>query len=1139
MDTSSSHYPGEYNYRYTNNYRNNDHGDGASLDASSTSQLHQQNPGECNYRHDNSHRNNDNGNGASLDASSTSQHQQYQRHSLDNSEHYQQQQQYGHRRLSYPPVHRPPPPPPRLQPPIQRRVSTGTSTTQLVRERPPPPPPLQPQPPIQRRVSTGTSQLPQRPISRRVTTGSLQQQQQQQQQQQFFRQDVHPPPPPPQRPLHAQHRAQSMPQLYQPQQIQQNPYSQQQHRQEQNGLGQSYHEQSMHTPQRHEVLEDVPEELQYETPVPISPPVMTKRVSKAAERAHQRAEQRQSELHKLYVVSRWARRLGGLGITAILVAVASSKFVLPESLELQPAKQHDSLSMKAAHFASSEHFETTASRGGAWTNALLLPVEYDTTYVGPDPRPDQYLIQVEASSINWDEYRLYQMLLHHSVNRMKVAANLKPDSTDNPGSGHGKIKAAMTKFGHYLTAKCQYYLLHPLLPYVFADQKIPGTDFAGIVIRTPNGAAAASTTPLGTSHGIDDDEEDEETYQQQQTVQPKYKFEVGDRVAARLPEFGTPWGTQAETVVVHERFLAKIPDSTSFATAAALPTVALTVLQSLDFLDTAKDNGGLKMLVLANGNSGSYDEQNDVAYYAIQYAKHALGIQDIIVATCSPAVSPIVELFKRLGVTYVVHLAALTDGEIRHHFDVIFDTCTTGTCTTTAHFLSSDDGDENNIHQQIAATLLKRSGHYVATFSVPEAVECISATMTSSHFKDIFSRVGLRKLVSAAKIIARFFVSKIVNFSGITRGIMPQYRYVVLVHPDGDTLQRALDLASSAKAIRPVIRQKVPLSLVTEAFRTAASEEIFDPATSEGKTVLFHRSRKSAEAGDDHVDEETRNMVIMQQRAQQQQQQQEHHVERNELQPDDSRHEGQRHPSDGGTGAEQQHEGVQHVQDEHHEQESWEAFEAYLEELDGDHSDDPNRDNIQQHEEPQHPPGDNHPEHGQHHEHNDHQRQEEESQPDDNQQQAQAQQYEQHPPQEDEPQHIHTPEDNPAPPQHEQDYQAEQVQGQQDESQERYHDEHRHDEPPQQQHDEEHHNREQPEQQQQEEQQLQHHHEEHPPPLQHREEYDEEHPVEREEHIPEEHPPQQQQEQEYHEEYHAEEHPPGQQQQPHEDTSLS
>jgi len=107
---------------------------------------------------------------------------------------------------------------------------------------------------------------------------------------------------------------------------------------------------------------------------------------------------------------------------------------------------------------------------------------------------------------------------------------------------------------------------NPVPDWLIPKPKIPGEDVAGIIVE------------LGAN------------------VNKKSKFQIGDRVAAMLPIIRSKWGSAAEFVAVDASLVAKIPETVELESAAALPLVSLTVIQSLKKL---KEPKGKKILIHA------------------------------------------------------------------------------------------------------------------------------------------------------------------------------------------------------------------------------------------------------------------------------------------------------------------------------------------------------------------------------------------------------------------------------------------------------------------------------------------------------------------------------------------------------------
>jgi NADPH2:quinone reductase len=115
-------------------------------------------------------------------------------------------------------------------------------------------------------------------------------------------------------------------------------------------------------------------------------------------------------------------------------------------------------------------------------------------------------------------------------------------------------------------------------------------------------------------------------------------FSLGDRVFTPTNHGQGGQGSYAEYAVANTDRVALIPDSMTFAEAAALPVAALTAWQAL--FERGDLQAGQKMMV--NGGSGG------LGSFAVQFARWA-GAE--VAATCS---TPNVEYLKSLGVEKVI-----------------------------------------------------------------------------------------------------------------------------------------------------------------------------------------------------------------------------------------------------------------------------------------------------------------------------------------------------------------------------------------------------------------------------------------------------------------------------------------------------
>ena len=132
-------------------------------------------------------------------------------------------------------------------------------------------------------------------------------------------------------------------------------------------------------------------------------------------------------------------------------------------------------------------------------------------------------------------------------------------------------------------------------------------------------------------------------------------FRIGDRVFGMLPLVGSPWGALAEVTAADARCFAKAPTSISLAEAAALPLVALTVMQVFRqaSLVPIESEGGephprLRQRMLVHAAAGG------VGSFAVQYARHVLGFGEVV-GTCSARNA---ERVRALGATATVDYLA-------------------------------------------------------------------------------------------------------------------------------------------------------------------------------------------------------------------------------------------------------------------------------------------------------------------------------------------------------------------------------------------------------------------------------------------------------------------------------------------------
>jgi alcohol dehydrogenase len=239
--------------------------------------------------------------------------------------------------------------------------------------------------------------------------------------------------------------------------------------------------------------------------------------------------------------------------------------------------------------------------------------------------------------------------------------------------------------------------------------KIPGADVAGVVVE------------LGSNIT---------------------KFKIGDRCAAFLPLLGSQWGSSAEFVAVRESHLSLIPESVSFIKAAALPLVALTVIQSFHHLDTASTKG--KSILIQAGAGG-------VGTFAIQYAKNIL---EMNVSTTTS--QPKFKLVKALGADHVIDYHTQDFSEIVTDYDVVLDPM-----SWKYEHLTLNQGKN----------VLKKNGHYLNVLSS----EVVNGREKTLGFTTLYN-------------LLRHTIMNI-----IYPDTLPKYS-LIGVKPDGDGLRKVFDL---------------------------------------------------------------------------------------------------------------------------------------------------------------------------------------------------------------------------------------------------------------------------------------------------------------------------------------------------------
>lgn len=135
-----------------------------------------------------------------------------------------------------------------------------------------------------------------------------------------------------------------------------------------------------------------------------------------------------------------------------------------------------------------------------------------------------------------------------------------------------------------------------------------------------------------------------------------HDFNVGDRVFCRLDN--RQGGAYAEYAVAGEEVLARVPESMSFETAAAIPLAGLTALQGL------RDHGQIEQgnRVFISGGAGG------VGYFAVQIAQ-IMGADVTVV--CSDRTMDVV---KKLNPNKIYNYKKTDVTQLDDRYDLIFDT---------------------------------------------------------------------------------------------------------------------------------------------------------------------------------------------------------------------------------------------------------------------------------------------------------------------------------------------------------------------------------------------------------------------------------------------------------------------------------
>ncbi len=237
-------------------------------------------------------------------------------------------------------------------------------------------------------------------------------------------------------------------------------------------------------------------------------------------------------------------------------------------------------------------------------------------------------------------------------------------------------------------------------------------------------------------------------------------FQPGDRVFARMPKGAM--GGLAEYAVVPDKFLAKMPASTDFNTAAGVPLAGLTALQALR--DELHVSRGSRIFI--PGGAGG------VGTFAIQLAKW-LGAE--VTTTASPRGRALVE---ELGADVVIDYTKERFEEHLRGMDGAFDLL----------------GGETLLR---SFGVVKPGGKVVSIAGMPEP---------ETARKDL----GRGLLLSTLFWFASYRIRAVARKHGVA------YRYLFM-HPDGAELAELAALID-ARTVRPVIDRVFALKDVAEAF---------------------------------------------------------------------------------------------------------------------------------------------------------------------------------------------------------------------------------------------------------------------------------------------------------------------------------
>ena len=327
-------------------------------------------------------------------------------------------------------------------------------------------------------------------------------------------------------------------------------------------------------------------------------------------------------------------------------------------------------------------------------------MKYETSFPAPVPSPSQLLCRVVAASVNPCDFKLRK---------------------------------------------------HPVLSTTYRLPKVPGSDFAGLVLRAPAGSP----------------------------------FKEGDRVFGLLPILGSSFGSYASLCAVDQECVALAPDGVPLESLAAVGLVACTVLQALrpviECYGRALLRGKKILITAASGGVGTF---------ATQYCHNVLGMH--VAVTVSPRNF---ELMAALGASDLIdyHTERLEDRV--KDFDVFLD-------------LRSHENERRVFAK--GARVLRRRGHPPAFY-----INVAASPYGDSSGTDAIAGDSLGWTIPEARldrVAAGFFRS---GWSGLLSRLSPgseEVRYhFVLVEPEAAALVETAE-AMAAGLVRAVVQETIPMA---------------------------------------------------------------------------------------------------------------------------------------------------------------------------------------------------------------------------------------------------------------------------------------------------------------------------------------